>query len=446
LPFYGDKVLYPNHVHKPEADKDFGSLQRTSEVLDCWFDSGAMPFAAFDTYQQADVICEAIDQTRGWFYSLLAIGTAIKGQSPYKRVVCLGHILGKHGEKMSKSKGNVVDPWKLFEKYGADAVRWFMVSNPIGNSITFNEDLLKSIVQNIINRLWNSYTFFETYAAIEKPTFSKCALTPIDRWLMVRLQQVVNFASVCYDGYRFSELTTCIEKFIDDLSNVWIRANRYRFWNTDNQPTDEAAFMTLRTVLTTLSLVVAPIMPFMSETIWRSVQSDSVHLQDFPTISNLSSDDEELLAEMERAIEIVSEGHNLREQAGIKVRQALSKVYIPDEISIFADFVKNELNVKEIVRRIGPISLNTTLTEDLLAEGFAREFVRVVQNLRKEAKLQVVDRIVLTVDYRSEQVKSRLLKHRDDIMKKLLATEWVEGVAPDNKVGNFVVGICCTKS
>lgn len=454
LPFYTlhhrnvSKVIYPNYPHKPEADEEFVGLgTRTPEVLDCWFDSGAMPFAAFEEYQQADFICEAVDQTRGWFYSLLALGVAMKGESPYKSVVCLGLVLDKDGNKMSKSKGNVVDPGELFKKYGADAVRWYMASTTAGNSLAFNENALKIVCQNVLNRLWNCYTFFDTYSSIDHPVLENGSLQPIDDWILTRLQTVINFSRVCYDGYRLSEITAEVEKFLDDLSNVWVRANRYRFWNTDGLPVDKAAYWTLHCVLTVLCRVIAPIMPFITEKIWRLLEKDSVHLQDFPDSRNTTVNEEDLLAEMQRALEIVSQGHKCREFHKLKVRQALQAVYVPllARLDRFESFVKDELNVKKVIYHSGEVAVDTVLTEALLSEGLAREFVRSVQNLRKEAGLQVTDRIRLTVDCRSEQVANRLEKHKEEMMKKLLVVEWLAGDGSDVKVGDCVLGISLDK-
>lgn len=456
LPFYNlhhrnaAKVVYPNHPHKPEADEAFGGLgTRTPEVLDCWFDSGAMPFAAFEEYRQADFICEAVDQTRGWFYSLLALGVAMKGESPYKNVVCLGLVLDKDGNKMAKSKGNVVDPGELFKKYGADAVRWYMVSNTVGNSLSFNEGALKVVVQNVLNRFWNCYTFYNTYYSIDKPAFEKDKLQDIDRWLLTRLQVLVNFSRVCYDGYRLSELTFEAEKFIDDLSNVWVRANRNRFWNTDGLPVDGGAYYVLYKCLTTLCKVLAPIMPFITEKVWRLLEEGSVHLQDWPESKIIKPNEEELMAEMERAKLIVSEGHKCRESFKLKVRQPLQSVNVPVTAILdhFESFVKEELNVKQVIHRAGEmtVTIDPVLTEALLAEGLARDFVRTVQGLRKEAGLQVTDRIRLTVDYRSEQVAGRLDKHKEEMAKKLLVTEWQVGEGPDVKVGDCVLGISLDK-
>lgn len=436
--FWGTPLPFPNapkHCHKPEADEE----GRTPEVLDCWFDSGAMPFAAFDEYQQADVICEAIDQTRGWFYSLLAIGVAIKGESPYKRVLCLGHILDKDSNKMSKSKGNVVDPLEMFKKYGADAVRWYMASNPVGNSIVFKEEALRN---QFFNRFWNCYTFYEMYERIEKPYLSSKGLvfTVLDKWILAKLQVLVNGTGIGYKEYKFDEVVEQTEKFVDDLSNVWIRACRNRFWNTEGKGTDKAAFYVLHEALVTLCKVIAPIVPFFSEHVWKRLENGSVHLQDYPLLRTIKYPEIDLMGKMITTQEVVSALHYQREQAGIKLRQVLKTAYVPKRCEPFLEYIKEEVNVREVL--FGEVAIDTELTEDLLAEGLARDFVRTVQILRKEKKMDVTDRIILRVDYRSDKVAERLKTHKNDMMKKLLVVEWQEAAVNNTlKVGADRVGI-----
>lgn len=454
------RVISPDFPHKPEADADFASWKRTPEVLDCWFDSGAMPFAAFDEYQQADCICEAIDQVRGWFYSLLVIGVAMKNEAPYKNVLCLGHILDKDSQKMAKSKSNVVDPWKMFEKYGADSVRWYMVRNPLGNSLVFDENDLKFISHTFLNRIWNCFAFFELYKNIEKPDIWQISegnhahsyrntwdkLQPIDRWVLTQLAILTNITHVCYEGYRFAEATVEIEKFVDLLSNVWIRANRSRFWNTDGNGIDEAAFYVLHRCLTTLCKIVAPIMPFISEYMWGKLEEGSVHLQNYPRGSNIHPDDELLVQEMSKALKVVSDGNNCRNEAGIKVRQILQAVYVPTQYKLhnFERFVKDELNVREIIYSSqNEVSLNVTLSDDLLSEGLARDFVRAIQVLRKEMGLQVTDKIELVLDYRGNDEFKRFIEGRqEDCAKKLLVSNWVEKEAQKIlKVREYIIGV-----
>jgi isoleucyl-tRNA synthetase len=427
LPFYGNEVKVPPDVHKPEADEPVDGVKRTPEVLDCWFDSGAMPFAAFDEYKQADVVCEAVDQTRGWFYSLLVIGAALKGEAPYKNVVCLGHILDKNGHKMAKSKGNSVDPWTMFDRYGADAVRWWMASNTVGHSLTFTEDVLKKVIQTFTNRLWNCYSFYQTYAKIENPTLRCGNLKPIDKWLEVRLQDTINLCVAAYEKYALSDVVATINKFIDDLSNVWIRSNRNRFWNTDDDQTDQEAFYLLYTCLTDVCKLIAPIAPFMSEYIWGKINDGSVHLQDFPKPQRISDDDLWLMAEMGSALEVLAVGHAKRDEAGIKVRQPLRVLYVPKMYNFphFENLVKEELNVKEIVKCDQDIHLNVYLDEELILEGIARDFVRAVQVARKKAGYEVTDRIALRYWSENTPVLHSLDRHAGDIKKKVLAAEFM---------------------
>ena len=442
LPFYGDKVVYPDHPHKPEADEPFGPLVRTPEVLDCWFDSGAMPFAAFEQYQRADVVCEAIDQTRGWFYTLLAIGTALKGEAPYKRVVCLGHVLDKDGNKMAKTKGNAVDPLAVFDKYGADVVRWYMASNPVGNSLLFKEEALKA-VQMLFNRLWNCHTFLKMYA----PNPTERTFSPLlDCWIETRLQMVVNCTGIFYgQTYEFSTVVEEVEKFIDELSNVWLRTNRHRFQGE----LDASAAWMLRNVLGTLCKVMAPITPFLAEHLWQDLGGEgSVHLQDYPKAKNLSFEDSEMVDNMAKAMQVVSAGHRCRDEAKIRVRQPLASVTVPvvNPLGVFEDYVKDELNVKQIKYASGPVSLDTTLTDALRGEGFVRDFVRAVQDMRKKAGLNVADKIFLTVATASQDVSNWLMGHHAEIVGKLQAAGgfMIDGpteVKDGQKVGDHMLRI-----
>jgi isoleucyl-tRNA synthetase len=325
-----------------------------------------------------------------------------------------------------------------------------MVSNPVGNSIVFKEDAVKNVVKNFINRFWNCYTFYKTYAAIENPKLQKLETVSkvIDQWIVARLEMTVRSTGICYDEYRFSEVTEVVEKFVDDLSNVWIRANRSRFWNTEGNGVDETAFYVLHTALNTLCRIVAPIMPFFSEHVWLDLEKKtSVHVEDYPVGRDLTLDESNLVDEMDKAKKVVTIGHCCRDEAGIKVRQALNRVYVPKNLKCvnFTDYLKEELNVKEIswVDQ-ETVTLDTQLTEELLAEGLSREFVRVVQSLRKRTKLNVTDRIVLFVDYRSKQSEERLKLYKNEMSKKLLVSSW-HGNEIDNletfKVGDVEMGI-----
>jgi isoleucyl-tRNA synthetase len=496
------EVMLPSAAHRPEADARLDVIftppleselpavewVRTPEVLDCWFDSGAMPFAAFDEYKQADVICEAIDQTRGWFYSLLAIGVALKGEAPYKNVVCLGHLVDKHGQKMSKTKGNAVDPWEMFNKYGADAVRWYMAKVPTGNQITFNEDDLKTVRQVFMNRLWNTYQFLEQYRRIMMPWFDPGKYThspppsAMDQWILSLCNRLLKDCESHYKLYQFSRVVEDVEWFLDQVSNVWVRANRARFSVPhkvgEHYYEDEWAFYTLRECLLSICFVIAPIMPFMSEYIYQRIEGlgrcidfegeiHSVHLKDWPKylynpLYHWRKDwaspipESELFQQMQEAQDIIAVGHKLRNSAGIKVRQPLQAIHVPERLRMkhFEEFVREELNVKAVLYFMAStgspqdvITLNTTLTPQLLAEGSARDFVRAVQVVRKDMGLQIADRIDLVVDWRgNDKLRDEVNLCQQDVTDKLHAIYWREGEGNQEiKVSNSTIAVRVAK-
>lgn len=424
--------ITPNSEHRPTADSE----DRTREVLDCWFDSGAMPFAAFDEYQQADVICEAIDQTRGWFYSLLAIGVAIRGESPYKRVLCLGHLLDKDGQKMAKSKGNTVDPWMLFEKYGADAIRWYMAKTTIGSSLSFTEAHVRN---NVINRLLNCLSFYKTYSEIDKVHPNEVfELNVFDRWIKSAWSLMLQDTRTAYEEYNFSRVCELVDTFVDKLSNVWLRANRHRFWNTGGQGVDEAAYFILSQAICVTCKVLAPIMPFVSDYIFRQFNDSSVHLEDFPLSEVVEHD---LLTKMETAQQIIVEGRRQRDENKIKVRQPLRKIVVPDvDMGGFEEYVKTELNVK-ILEKGTEITLDCSLDENLISEGVIRDFIRMVQVLRKESGFNVTDRIVITLDCAND-LEMKLAAGLKEMTEKLLVVEWRKAsISNKTRFGDWEIGI-----
>lgn len=425
--YYFDK---PQAPHKPEADNN----NRDESVLDCWFDSGSMPFAAYNSYQQADVICEAIDQTRGWFYTLMVLGTALQNEAPYKNVVCLGHVLDKDGHKMSKSKGNTIDPLQMFEKYGADAVRWYMTRNPVGNNLVFSETDIKNVVQGFTNRLWNTYVFYTTYRDIEKwvPDGFLGKLNKIDKWIITLLNNLSNETNEHFQNYEFWKVCEKVETFVDLLSNVWVRVNRERFWNTSGD-FDNNAFMTLQYVLENLCIIISPIMPFMAEHIWRDItknafnRKESVHLTNYPTPWKYL-DNQSFIPDMEVALKAIQAGRTLRTSLGLKIRQPLASFSTKFKVENeeFVDIIKFELNVKEILTGDSEANFDTTLTDELIGEGIARDFARIVQEKRKSLGFIVTDRITLTSDIRNSELKRHLEKHKDDLIEKCLIVNWKE--------------------
>lgn len=358
-------------LHKPFVDeillncpKCGKKMKRVPEVIDCWFDSGSMPFAQWhypfenkDKFEQnfpADFISEAVDQTRGWFYTLIAISTLLFDKPAYKNVVVLGHVQDKHGKKMSKHKGNVVNPWKILDNYGADVIRWYFYTNSaLYLPNRFDIESLKEIQRKFINTLWNTYSFFVLYANIDNfnPDNYELKLENImDKWIMSRLNSLIEFVDNSLNEYKITEAARAINIFVDELSNWYIRRDRERFW-AGGMPQDKInAYKTLHEVLTTLVKLTAPFIPFISEEIFKNLtQKESVHLENFP-MANTNLIDKDLEQNMDLILKIVELGRAARNSANIKNRQPISKIYVqapkfPDE---YSKIILDELNIKQL--------------------------------------------------------------------------------------------------
>lgn len=462
-------------VHKPYIDDVSwqcscgATMKRTPEVLDVWFDSGAMPLAQFaypaktdaaakakieaGKYFPADYICEAIDQTRGWFYTLHAVATLLNkaGKVPagnaYKNVICLGHVLDGQGKKMSKSRGNVIDPFQMFDEFGADPLRWMLFSvNQPGLPKRFDVKGMRDVQNRVFRMLWNSYSFFMTYAAIdewEPKRDAKPSENLLDRWIISELQMLIKDVDESLSKYDVYAPTKRVEAFIDNLSNWYIRRSRDRFWKNENDADKENAYQTLYAVLSTLAKLMAPFTPFLSEEIYRNLTGEeSVHLADWP-VADEKLIDEKLMKEMQFGRAIVNVGLQLRAQAKIKVRQPLHRLRIREEkVSLeLQEIIKEELNVKEVISQSSQvfkdyekktlpgiiivdgvsvmIALDSEVTSDLKLEGEMNEVNRAIQDGRKKAGFNVEDRIVL-----GYLGKERVFeKFNDEIAKKVLATE-----------------------
>ncbi|MBR2043293.1 MAG: isoleucine--tRNA ligase [Clostridia bacterium] len=348
-------------------------MKRVPEVIDCWFDSGAMPFAQhhypfenkelFEAQFPANFISEAVDQTRGWFYSLLAISTLLFNKAPYKNVIVLGHVQDEHGQKMSKSKGNAVDPFDALETYGADAVRWYFYTNSApwlpnrfyGKAVTEGQ-------RKFMGTLWNTYAFYVLYAEIDKfdPTkynLADCKLSVMDKWLLSRMNSMVKAVDDNLYNYRIPEAARALESFVDELSNWYVRRGRERYWVQGMEEDKIAAYMTLYTALVTTAKAAAPMIPFMSENIYqnlvRSLDScapESIHLCDFPEVQ-VAAIDLNLEADMEKVLSIVVLGRAARNGANLKNRQPLSCMYVKCDKVLGADavtIIRDELNLKEV--------------------------------------------------------------------------------------------------
>ena len=355
----------------PECGKQ---MHRVSEVIDCWFDSGSMPFAQwhypfenadiFEKHFPADFISEAVDQTRGWFYSLMAISTLLFDKAPFKNVIVLGHVQDKDGQKMSKSKGNAVDPMDALNKYGADAIRWYFYSNSapwLPNR--FHEDAVIECQRKFLGTLWNTYAFYVLYANIDnfnplehELDYEKLSL--MDKWLLSKLNSTVKAVDENLAAYKIPETTRVLEEFVDDLSNWYVRRGRERYWAKGMEQDKVNAYMTLYTALVTISMTAAPLIPFMAEDIYqnlvRSIDKDaplSVHLCEFPKVEEKMIDTD-LEAAMDEILKIVVLGRAARNTANIKNRQPIGTMYVKAAKELTEDetaIVKDELNIKNVV-------------------------------------------------------------------------------------------------
>ena len=376
----GDERAKTIELHRPYIDDitmkcpDCGkTMHRVPEVIDCWFDSGAMPFAQHhypfenkDLFEQqfpADFISEAVDQTRGWFYSLLAESTLLFNKAPYKNVIVLGHVQDENGQKMSKSKGNAVDPFDALNKYGADAIRWyFYINSAPWLPNRFHGKAVVEGQRKFMSTLWNTYAFFVLYANIDnfdatKYTLNYDKLPVMDKWLLSKLNTMVKTVDADLDSYKIPEAARALQEFVDDMSNWYVRRSRERFWAKGMEQDKINAYMTLYTALVTVAKAAAPMIPFMTEDIYqnlvRSIDADapeSIHLCDYPEV-NEAWIDKDLEANMEELLEIVVLGRACRNTANIKNRQPIGTMYVKAEKAMdkfYTDIIADELNVKEV--------------------------------------------------------------------------------------------------
>ncbi|MFH0846552.1 MAG: isoleucine--tRNA ligase [Chloroflexota bacterium] len=473
----------PLDLHRPYVDEVTfdcprckGKMKRVPEVIDCWFDSGAMPFAQHhynfahekDFLQElfpADFICEAVDQTRGWFYSLHAESIILFDQPSYKNVICLGHILDAKGEKMSKSKGNVADPWTIIARYGADALRWYcLTASPPGNARRYSDDMVSDVVRRFILTLWNTYSFFVIYANIDKfvpgasPTSAPTA--ELDRWILSELNELIQTVDKELSGYDPTAAGRQIETFVDDLSNWYVRRSRRRFWKSENDADKLSAYSTLYQCLTTVIKLLAPFMPFIAEEIYQNLvrpvlpgAPESVHLSDFP-VADAARIDNELNTTTRLAMKISSLGRAARAQAGIKVRQPLAESYVKliseneeNSLKRMLQPVLEELNVKAIqfVRSADElnkpeysvatdadyaVAVPREISPELLAEGMAREIVHRLQTMRRSAGFDIADYIE-TFYEGDEYIKKIMTDFAAYIRQETLSRKLTEGTTTE---------------
>ena len=474
----------PLDLHRPYIDETTydcpqcgSTMWRVPEVIDCWFDSGSMPIAQShypfenetlldDGRFPADFICEAVDQTRGWFYSLHAISTLLFDRPCYRNVICLGHILDAKGEKMSKRKGNVIWPKEIFPKFGADALRWYLyVGTSPGNPRQFDEKQVQEVSRRFLSTLWNVYSFFVLYANIDdyKPGAAQASGTAeIDRWITSELHQLTVDVTAALESYNPTDAARKIEGFVDGLSNWYVRRSRRRFWKSENDDDKLSAYNTLYECLVTLAKLMAPLTPFISEELYRNLvrsvdtsAPESVHMADFP-VADESKIDSQLTDDNRLAMKLCSMGRSARSKAGIKVRQPLEEVWV----GVSADWEKQaleravslileELNVKELhyesVEKVANMdeSRYTTVTEtnnslsilryismELEAEGMAREIVHRVQNLRRSAGYEIADHINVYYESDASTMQS-LSSFADYVMQETLARKLEDGLPDD---------------
>ncbi|MDP2920011.1 MAG: isoleucine--tRNA ligase [Dehalococcoidia bacterium] len=469
----------PLDLHRPYMDdvsftcgKCGGKMKRTPEVMDCWFDSGSMPFAQlhypfenkelFDKeMKQADYICEGVDQTRGWFYSLHAISTLLFDRPSFKNCICLELFLDADGKKMSKSRGNAVDPIQIVNRNGADALRWYCyTSAPPGMVRRFDTQLVTDVTRQFLLTLWNVYSFFVTYANIDKftPDPSKTVkdVPELDRWILSELNQMVKEVNTEMENYDPTGAGRRIEEFMDDLSNWYVRRSRRRFWKSENDTDKLSAYNTLYHCLVTLVKLMAPFAPFIAEELYqnlvRSVDGsapESVHLADYPSADE-SIIDPDLSLDTHLAMRVSSLGRAARSQAGIKVRQPLAKVLVHvaskrdrEGLERLAPQVLEELNVKtvefvEAVEELNnreciactegelSVAVSKGISPELAAEGLAREIVHRLQTMRRNAGFEIADYI--TTHYQGDDhVRQVMRGFADYVKQETLSRQLVEG-------------------
>ncbi len=470
-----------------------GEMRRVPEVMDAWFDSGAMPFAQYhypfdndsidtDGRFPADYICEAVDQTRGWFYSLHALSTLLKGQPSYKNVICLGLILDEKGRKMSKRVGNVVEPLGVLDEHGADALRWYLftASHP-GEPRRFSAKLVSETLRRVMLTLWNVHSFFTSYAEIDKfdPSQKPADWKPdneLDRWVLSELNTLITQVDGHMDGYDPTNAGRRIQEFIDQLSNWYVRRSRRRFWRNEGDTDKLSGYVTLHTCLVTIAKLMAPLAPFVAEEIYQNLvcsvdpsAPDSVHLADYP-VADPSLIDEPLMEATRLAMRVASMGRGARSKAGLKVRQPLANVFVKVRVPAERDYIDQvrpqvleELNIKDIqvIEDDAPlvkqaqeeagdqtetivsvdnftasldgdymVAVDGVITPELAEEGLAREVVHRIQGMRRSANFDVTDRIVTYYQGPSEFMTVMQGAFADYIRDETLSTQLVDG-APE---------------
>ncbi|MBI2670341.1 MAG: class I tRNA ligase family protein [Candidatus Yanofskybacteria bacterium] len=453
----GELDMHRPHVDKIElkCSKCGNRMNRIKDVADVWFDSGAMPYAQwhypFENKRQfgdnfpSDFISEGIDQTRGWFYTLLAVSTLLGRGTPYKNAVSYSHVLDEKGKKMSKSLGNIVDPWVVIEKFGVDAARWYFytVNDPADPKLFSVNDIGKKLNGFIMTAL-NSLRFFELYEkpdnkkprALPRAALDKTALvSKLDYWILSRLNTLVHSATGSLDNYDLTTAAREIEKFaIEDLSNWWIRRSRVHFQRPKNKDEFNQDVELLRYLLKELSKILAPFTPFLADHIYKKLDNrkESVHLEDWPKTKKKLINPE-LEAQMTELRDAAAHGLAQRKELGIKVRQPLASITLKKTIKFEPDLERllmDELNVKNIfynTEQSDTTKLDEKLTPDLIMEGYAREIMRQIQDMRKEAKYRLDEKVYAAWDTRNPKVTETIEGHKKEIAEDALLKEFSRG-------------------
>ncbi len=431
-------------LHKPYIDEvkikcgECGKeATRIEEVFDCWFESGSMPYGQdhypfenkveFDASFPADFIVEAIEQVHLWFYTLHVLGVALFDKPAYTNVVATGLILAADGRKLSKRLKNFPPVEELFEKYGADSVRFFLLSSPLmyAEATRLDQDAIRDVERNVFLTLWNTHSFLTTYAEIDKWEPPTEIAEPksdnlLDQWIVSRLNQTISEVTKQAEEYQIAAALRPIQELIDDLSNWYVRRSRRRFWKSESDSDKNQAYATLHFVLAQVCQIMAPWSPFVTDQIFRNLTNESVHFSNWPEAGRI---DDAVIEQMDLARKIVQEGLAQRGEAKIKVRQPLAKLEIIDELpEPLRVIIAEEVNVKEVITGKA-LKLDTELTDELKAEGLAREVIRHIQQLRKELDLKVDDRINLSLSTKDGELKVAINSHLDLIKSETLAAE-----------------------
>ncbi len=430
--------------HRPWVDDitfdiDGVTYTRIDKVMDSWFEAGSMPFAQFhypfenkQKFEEnfpGDFIVEYIGQVRAWFYYMHSMSIALFGENSFKNVIVTGNVAGNDGRKMSKSYGNYTDPNELMDKFSADSLRFLLLQSPLLNGEDFAlQDKEVGDVARKLSMVWNMYDFFTMYAEVDGWEFdgthedpSKLCKNPLDTWIISRVHQLTKEVEKHMEVYDIPNAVKPILPFIEDASNWYVRRSRRRFWKSGDDEDKNNAYKTLHYTLTQLSMVLAPFTPFLAEELYQKLTGgESVHLLDWPQFGHI---DELLVNDMSNLRNYVNEGLSFRAQNKLKVRQPLTSVTIAENGKVFKfdEILQEELNVKKVL--VGEFELDLTLTPELKREGLMREVVRYVQNARKDAGLNVDDRIKLSLKTENSDVAKAIEEHLSTIQTETLASE-----------------------